>query len=136
MIVDIKTTREHLKSLLEREEVTPSLSFSKERKENFKAACELEGIKKFSIVLEDLIGQVNQSFFDSGKKLKIELEGFNDRAVTSIGCESKTWQTFKDGCSKNHLKISDVLESIMGDYIVQVERENGVKIVKGKIKKQ
>lgn len=135
MLVDADITRKNLKALLEREEVTPSFSVSKERKQNFKAACDYEGFNKFAIVLEDLIGQINDNYFKKDKKLKIEMEGFNDRAVTSMNCESQTWQSFKDGCNKSHLKISDVIESIMGEYILQVEKEHKIKIINGKIKK-
>jgi hypothetical protein len=135
MLIDVETTRKNLKALLEREEVNASISISKERKENFKAACDFEGFNKFAVVLEDLLGQLNEVYFQTDKKLKIEIEGFNDRAVTSMNCEAKTWQTFKDGCNKSHLKISDVIESIMGDYVAQVEKLNKIKISNGKIKK-
>lgn len=135
MLIDLETTRKNLKALLEREEVNPSVSISKERKENFKAACDYEGFKKTSTVFEDLIGQLNEVYFKTDKKLKIELEGFDDRAVTSISCESKAWENFKEGCSKNRLKISDVIEAVMGDYVAQVEKLNKIKISNGKVKK-
>lgn len=135
MIIDADTTRKNLKSLLEREEATPSVNISKERRDNFKAACDLEGFKKVSIVFEDLIDQVNDLYFESDKKLKIEIEGFNDRIVTSISCEAKKWQSFRDGCSRSNLKIGDVIESIMGDYIGQVEKFHKIKISNGKVKK-
>jgi len=135
MLIDANTTRKNLKALLEREEVNSSLSVSKELKDNFKAACDHEGFNKFAIVLEDLLGQLNESYLKTGKKLKIQIEGFSDRAVTSMNCEARTWQTFKEGCSKNHLKISDVIESIMSDYIAQVEQFHKIKIINGKVKK-
>lgn len=135
MLIDVETTRKNLKALLEREEVNASLSISKEHKDNFRAACDVEGFNKWAIVLEDLLGQLNESHFSTDKKLKIEIQGFNDRAVTSMNCEAKTWQTFKDGCQKNHFKISDVIESIMSDYISQVEKSHKIKISNGKIKK-
>lgn len=135
MLINADTTRKNLKALLEREEATPSISLSKERRENFKAACDLEGFKKISIVLEDLIDQVNDAYFKASDKLKIEVEGFNDRAVTSISCEASKWQTFKEVCTKNHLKIGDVIEALMGEYVAQIEKTHKVKIINGKIKK-
>ena len=135
MIIDADTTRKNLKALLEREEVTPSVNISKERRDNFKAACDLEGFKKVSIVFEDLIGQVVDSYFEVDKKLKMEVEGLSDRILTSISCENKKWQAFRDGCNKNHLKVGEVIEAIMGDYIGQVEKLNKVKISNGKEKK-
>lgn len=135
MLIDADTTRKNLKAILERQEEITPINVSKGLKDKFKEATELEGFKKFSIVLEDLIGQVNESYFETEKKLKIELEGFDDRATTSISCESKTWQDFKKGCSNNRLKVGDVIESIMSDYISQVEKSHKIKISNGKIKK-
>ncbi|PIP92594.1 MAG: hypothetical protein COW78_19620 [Bdellovibrio sp. CG22_combo_CG10-13_8_21_14_all_39_27] len=111
------------------------INVSKERRANFKAACDLEGFKKISIVLEDLIGQLNETYFKASGKLKIEVEGFNDRAVSSISCEVTTWQTFKEVCNKNHLKIADVIEAVMGDYVTQIEKTRKIKIINGKVKK-
>lgn len=135
MLIDADTTRKNLKPLLERKEMITPINVSKGLRDNFKAACDLEGFKKFSIVLEDLIGQINESIFESEKKLKIELEGFDDRATTSVSCESKTWKSFKAGCTKNRLKVGDVIESIMGDYVGQVEKFHKIKISNGKVKK-
>lgn len=135
MLIDADTTQKNLKAILERQEELTPLNVSKGLRDKFKEACELEGFKKFAIVLEDLIGQVNESYFEAEKKLKIELEGFDDRAVTSMNCEAKTWKAFKEGCSKNHLKVGDVIESIMSDYIFQVEKKHKIKISNGKAKK-
>lgn len=135
MLIDLDTTRKNLKALLEREEVNPAVSVSKERRENFKAACDLEGINKVSTVLEDLIDQVIESYFETDKKLKIEIEGFNDRKVTSICCDSKKWEAFKGGCKKNNFSFSDVIEALMGEFIAQVEKSHKVKISNGKVKK-
>ncbi len=135
MLVNVETTRKNLKAILEREEVNPSVGISKERRENFKAACDLEGINKISTVLEDLIDQVIESYFETDKKLKIEVEGFDDRKVTSICCDSKKWEAFKSGCKKNHLSFSEVIEAMMGEFIGQVEKSHKVKISGGKAKK-
>lgn len=135
MLIDADTTRKNLKAILERQEEITPINVSKGLREKFKEACEYEGFKKFSTVLEDLIGQVNESYFETEKKLKIEIEGFDDRATTSISCESKTWKSFKEGCTKNRLKVGDVIESIMSDYIGQVEKSHKIKISNGKVKK-
>lgn len=135
MLVDANSTRENLKALLERQEMITPINVSKEKRANFKAACDLEGFKKFSIVLEDLIGQLNETYLKTSNKLKIEIEGFNDRAVTSINCEVTTWQTFKEVCTKNHLKMGDVIEAVMVDYVAQIEKTHKIKIINGKIKK-
>lgn len=135
MLVDANTTRENLRALLERQEMITPINVSKEKRANFKAACELEGFKKFSIVLEDLIGQLNEVYLKSSNTLKIEVGGLNDRAVTSISCEASTWQTFKEVCIKHHLKIGDVIEAVMVDYVNQIEKTHKIKIINGKIKK-
>lgn len=135
MIISADTTRKNLKALLDREEATPSVNISKERRDNFKTACELEGFQKFSVVFEDLIGQVIDSYFEADKKLKMEIEGLSDRIVTSISCEGKKWKAFNEGCKKNRFKVGEVIEAIMGDYVSQVEKSHKIKISNGKIKK-
>ena len=135
MLIDANTTRKNLRPLLEREKTSCSFGTSRGLRQNFKAACKYEGFGKYTNVLEDLIGQVNDAYFKKSKKLKIEIEGFNDRAVSSISCDLPTLQTFKEGCNKNCLKMAHVLESMMQSYVFQIEKRHGIRITNGKVKK-
>lgn len=123
MIVNIETTKKNLRHLLERDANRSQFKISKGLKEDFIEACKKFGITKYSIVLEDLIEQVNENYFSKGKSITVELEKLNDRQATSINCDAETWKAFDEGCGKNKLVMADVLEALMTDFIFQIRKK-------------
>lgn len=123
MIVNVETTKKNLRHLLEREACRSQFKISKELKEDFIEACKKFGIGKYSVVLEDLIEQVNENYFSKGKALTVEVEKLSDRQATSINCDAETWKAFDVGCEKNKLAMADVLEALMTDFIFQVRKK-------------
>jgi len=129
MIVNAEKTRESLKHLLtSAEKVNAKFGVSRKRKQDFKKACEIEGFKKFSPVLEDLLEQINECYFVREKVFKIEVEGFTDRAPSTSNCYGATWEIFNKGCKNAGHRIGNTIEFIMAQYIAQVEAKHGIKI--------
>lgn len=113
-----------LKSLKEEPKKKYSIRVSQSDLLSFANACKMDGQKKFSLVLENLLIQ----FLEKAEKGKIEdlsIPKRDDRKTSSFTCNPNLYKKFDLMAKKINSRPAHVIELLLRDYIDQAEKEYG-----------
>jgi hypothetical protein len=119
MIVDAALTRRRLEHLIDRKPIP--FKCSEKVLKRFQKACEQEGFKNYSPVLEDLLNQFGER--DEGN---IKIPGFSNQSIErktkTFSCSRKVFKGFVQACKDAGLRQVVVFEYLMDIYSGQIEK--------------